>query len=347
VADGTSGSDGAGTPTLEEVARVAGVSRATASRVVNGSPRVSPDAKRAVDRAVRRLGYQPNRAARSLVTRRTDSIALVIPEPTPKLFGDPFFPRLLRGVSETLAARDLQLVLVMPQSPADEARVERYLLGGHVDGALLVSLHGSDPLPLRLASRGVPTVVGGRPDGDAAVSYVDVDNVDGAKRAVQHLLGRGRRRIATISGPLDMVPGRDRQTGYRQALTEAGIAPSAALEEEGDFTQETGARAMRALLARRPDLDGVFVASDLMAIGALRALTAAGRAVPTDVAVVGYDDAPLAQMTEPALSSVRQPIEEMGREMARLMVAQVSGSERVARRVILATQLVVRESSGR
>src|SRR5918999_6556480 len=246
--DGARSGDGNATPTLENVARIAGVSRATASRVVNGSPRVSADAKRAVDKAVRRLGYQPNRAARSLVTRRTDSIALVIPEPTSKLFGDPFFPRLLRGVSETLAARDLQLVLVMPQSADDEARAERYLVGGHVDGALLVSLHGSDPLPARLAARGVPTVVGGRPDGDAVVSYVDVDNVDGARRAVQHLLSRGRRRIATIAGPQDMVAGRDRRAGYRAALTAAGISPEPALQEEGDFTQEAGARAMRALL---------------------------------------------------------------------------------------------------
>ena len=136
--------------TLEEVAHVAGVSRATVSRVVNGSPRVSPDVRTDVQAAIDRLGYVPNRAARSLVTRRSDSIAVVITEPTGRLFSDPFFPRLLRGVSTELAARDRQLILLMPASAADEARTADYLTAGHVDGALLVSLHEDDPLPARL-----------------------------------------------------------------------------------------------------------------------------------------------------------------------------------------------------
>ncbi len=333
-------------PTLEQVARLAGVSRATASRVFQNSPRVGSEPRQAVIRAARRLRYVPNRAARSLVTGRSDSVGLVIPEPTTRLFGDPFFPRLVRGISEVTAARDLQLVLFAPQSRADERRLDLYLAHGHVDGVLLVSLHGSDPLPARLAQRGVPVVVGGRPLDDAPVSYVDVDNVGGSLDATTHLTRQGRRRIATITGPLDMPPGQDRLLGYRQALRRAGLAPDPALEEPGDFGQESGAGAMRRLLERCPELDAVFAASDLMALGALRALHDAGRRVPDDVAVIGFDDSPLAASVEPPLTSVRQPTEEMGREMARLLLQSIESGDRVVRRVILTTELVVRRSSG-
>jgi DNA-binding LacI/PurR family transcriptional regulator len=330
-------------PTLEAVARLAGVSRATASRVITGSPRVSPEARQAVTRAASKLGYVPNRAARSLVTRRSDSVGLVIPEPTAFMFGDPFFPRLVRGIGEELSHRGQQLVLFTPQSSADESRLAQYL-EQHVDGVLLVSLHGLDPLPARLRRRDVPVVLGGRPANDLPVSYVDVDNVGGAALAVQHLLEQGRQ-VATITGPLDMVAGIDRREGYRKAHQAAGRPLDPDLEEPGDFTQEGGARAMEALLARRPSLTAVFVASDLMALGALRVLRAAGRRVPDDVALVGFDDSPLAAGAEPALSSVRQPVEEMGREMARLLVRSLGSRDHVARRVILATELVRRRSS--
>ena len=331
--------------TLEEVAHVAGVSRATVSRVVNGSPRVSPDVRVDVQAAIERLGYVPNRAARSLVTRRSDSIAVVITEPTGRLFSDPFFPRLLRGISSELAARDRQLILLMPDSAADEARTADYLTAGHVDGALLVSLHGDDPLPARLTAAGIPIVLVGRPPKGAKASFVDVDNRQGAQSAVAHLIGAGRRVVATITGPLDMAPGVDRLGGYRDALAEAGLAADPSLEATGDFTQHGGAVAMERLLAARPDLDAVFAASDLMAAGALSVLAAAGRSVPGNVAVVGFDDSPVATSTTPQLSSVRQPIEEMGHEMARLLVHAVEAAETVPRRVILATELVRRASS--
>ena len=331
--------------TLEEVAHVAGVSRATVSRVVNGSPRVSPDVRVDVQAAIDRLGYVPNRAARSLVTRRSDSIAVVITEPTGRLFSDPFFPRLLRGISSELAARDRQLILLMPDSAVEEGRTADYLTAGHVDGVLLVSLHGNDPLPARLTAGGMPIVLVGRPPKGARASYVDVDNRQGAQAAVAHLVGAGRRVVATISGPQDMAPGVDRLNGYRDALAEAGLAGDPSLEAIGDFTQASGAAAMERLLAARPDLDAVFAASDLMAAGALSVLAAAGRVVPRDVAVVGFDDSPVATSTTPQLTSVRQPIEEMGHEMARLLVDAVEASVTVPRRVILATELVRRASS--
>lgn len=341
----TSGRTRRSNATLEEVALMAGVSRATVSRVVNGSPRVSPDVRLGVQVAIEQLGYTPNRAARSLVTRRSDSIAVVITEPTGRLFSDPFFPRLLRGISSELAARDRQLILLMPDSEADERRTADYLTAGHVDGALLVSLHGHDPLPARLAAAGIPIVLVGRPPKGARASFVDVDNRQGAQSAVAHLVTGGRRVVATITGPLDMAPGIDRLKGYRDALAEGGINLDASLEALGDFTQEGSAAAMERLLAIHPDIDAVFAASDLMAAGALSVLAASGRQVPGDVAVVGFDDSPIATSTTPQLTSVRQPIEEMGHEMARLLIEAVDASDPVLRRVILATELVQRASS--
>jgi DNA-binding LacI/PurR family transcriptional regulator len=334
-----------GRPTLDEVATLAGVSRATVSRVVNGSPRVSLDVKLRVQAAIERLGYTPNRAARSLVTKRSDSVALVIAQPTGQVFADPFFPRLLRGISAALTDTDRQLILLMPGSPADERRVADYLSAGHVDGALLVSLHDSDSLPARLTDAGIPVVVLGRPPHGSQASYVDADNRQGAHSAITHLISSGRRLIATITGPLDTAPGIDRLQGYRDALEAGGLTLDPSLEAMGGFTQEGAAAAMKLLLAAHPDLDAVFASSDLMAASALSVLTESGRRVPTDVALVGFDDMAIATSTTPHLTSVRQPIEEMGQEMARLLVDTLEVANPVPRRVILATQLIRRASS--
>lgn len=331
--------------TLEEVASHAGVSRATVSRVVNGSPKVGALIRQNVESAIAELGYSPNRAARSLVTGRTGSIAVVITEPSGRLFSDPFFPRLLRGASGVLSARDLQLVLLMPSSLEEAQRTGGYLAAGHVDGVLMVSLHADDPLPSRLAEANVPFVLVGRPPREISVSYVDVDNRQGARSAVEHLIAGGCRVIGTIAGPSDMPVGIDRLTGYRDAIAAAGLTVDPKLEAYGDFTQEGGATAMARLLAARPDLDGVFAASDLMAAGALSVLAEAGRRVPADVSVVGYDDSLVATSTSPQLTSVHQPIEEMGQEAARLLVEAVDGRSRARRRVTLATILVERASS--
>lgn len=331
--------------TLEQVAGLAGVSRATVSRVVNQSPKVSDEVRRTVEQAIAELGYVPNPAARSLVTRRSDSVGVVITEPTGRLFNDPFFPRLLRGISGELSSRGLQLVLLMPSSQRETDQVQRYLGAGHVDGVLLVSLHGNDPLPAWLAGRGIPVVVGGRPPRGAEVSHVDVDNRQGARHAVEHLVAIGRCHIGTITGPKDMAVGVDRLAGYREAIAEAGLEIEPDLIIPGDFSQEAGVAAMRTLLARRPQIDGVFAASDLMAAGALLALREAGRRVPDDVAVVGFDDSAIAELSDPPLTSIRQPIEEMGAEMTRLLLESVVRSTAPARRVILSTQLIERAST--
>jgi len=335
---------GNGQPTLEQVAALAGVGRGTASRVINGSAQVSARSRDAVLAAVAQLGYVPNPAARSLVTRRTDTVALVISEPEDRLFGEPFFAGIVRGISSAMNESSRQLVLALAQTLEQTARLDRYLTAQHVDGVLLVSLHGEDPLPSRLRGRGLPTVLGGRPLGDSDGCFVDIDNVGGGILAMEHLLQRGRTCIATIAGPQDMAAGRDRLAGYRQALA-AGRSTPEELVAIGDFSEESGAVAMRRLLEQRPDLDAVFAANDSMAAGALRILREAGRKVPDDVALVGFDDSALARHTAPQLTTVHQPTEQMGREMARLLIQQITGEGTAAEQQILPARLVVRAST--
>ncbi|MGC4803947.1 LacI family DNA-binding transcriptional regulator [Micromonospora sp. DT233] len=328
-------------PTLEAVAARAGVSRATVSRVVNGSTTVAGPIREAVNRAVTELGYVPNLAARSLVTQRTDSIALVMPEAATRVFSDDqVFPGIIRGVSQELEAADKQLVLMLAGSPAGHQRVERFTSGRHVDGVLFASLHGADPLPGRLARLGIPVVCSGRPLA-GAVPYVDVDHVGGVVRAVRHLIDGGRRRIATIAGPQDMVAGIERLAGYRDTVAEAGLPEMVAF---GDFTRESGAGAMRTLLDAHPDVDAVFAASDLMAHAAMRTLREHGRRVPDDVAVIGFDDIETAAYTEPPLTTVRQPIVEIGRRMTRQLLRLAAGED-VEPALVLPTELILRASA--
>ncbi|GAA0579359.1 LacI family DNA-binding transcriptional regulator [Paractinoplanes ferrugineus] len=329
---------GAGRPTLEEVAVRAGVGRGTVSRVVNGSAQVSPRAKAAVEDAIAELGYVPNRAARTLVTQRTDSIALVIFESGERFFAEPFFGRIVQSISSVLVARNLQMVLMIAQAPEERRRLEGYLTRQHVDGALLLSLHGDDPLPSLLEDRAVATVRVGRPMYADRGTYVDADNRAGAREAVTYLRQQGRRRIAAITGPLDMAAGLARLDGYRDVVGDGPVA-------FGDFSQESGEAAMLRLLEQYPDVDAVFAASDTMAVGALRVLRHYGRRVPQDVALIGFDDSAVALHTEPPLTSVDQPIAEMGREMVRLLLAKLDGDDTGNSEVVLPTRLVIRGSA--
>ncbi|MGW5352603.1 LacI family DNA-binding transcriptional regulator [Streptomyces sp. NPDC004031] len=340
-------------PTLEEVAARAGVSRATVSRVVNGSEGVRAPLAERVRAAVDELGYVPNQAARTLVTRRNGAVAVVVAEPETRFFADPFFAQQVRGISKELTVHDNQLVLLLTEGAADYQRVGRYLAGGHVDGALIFSLHDDNSLPEMARRAGVATVIGGRPGWSDAVAgpttlYVDCDNRGGARDAVRHLLGLGRRRVAHIAGPLDQTASIDRLDGFRDVLPNTDPA----LIAEGDFTPEGGARAMEQLLERAPDLDAVFAASDVMASGALRLLRRRGLRVPEDVAVVGFDDiVSVAEWTDPPLTTIRQDIEEMGRMMARLLLRALESpsGDGVApvplAPIVTPTQLVVRASA--
>ncbi|MER8090209.1 LacI family DNA-binding transcriptional regulator [Streptomyces sp. NPDC058316] len=336
-------------PTLEAVAALAGVSRATASRVVNGGAGVRQPLVEQVRRAIEELGYVPNHAARTLVTRRNGAVAVIIDEPEFRIFSDPFFSQQIRGISRELNAYDSQLVLLLVEGSGDFDRVARYLAGGHVDGALAFSLHTDDELPAIIRRFQVPTVYGGRPGrpgaaSELAVPYVDCDNRGGAAEAVRHLVSLGRRRIAHIAGPRDQTSALDRVDGYRDVLP--GSDP--ALLVEGDFTVEGGARAMARLLERRPDLDAVFAANDLMASGALRVLHEHGRRVPQEVALVGFDDmVSIAESTEPPLTTIRQDVEGMGRLMVRMLMRQLNGEggDDEPESLITPTELVRRNSA--
>lgn len=338
-------SSAGGQPTLEEVASRAGVGRGTVSRVINGSPQVSDRTRQRVMRAVEELGYVPNMAARALVTRRTGAVALVISEPEERVFGEPFFAGVVRGITTVVGEASRQLVLALVQTREQIERLDSYLTPQHVDGVLMLSSHEKDTLPAMIRERGLPLVLSGRPPDGAALSYVDVDNTGGAVTAVEHLVGAGRQRVATIAGPQDMIAGRDRLVGYLDALRDSGRAVEDDLVEVSDFSETGGAQAMRALLERRPDLDAVFAASDPMALGALRALREAGRSVPGDVALVGFDDVPMAAHTDPPLTTVHQPMEQIGREMAHMLLTQINEGETSAPvRVVLDTHLVTRAS---
>lgn len=331
-------------PTLEAVARVAGVSRATVSRVINGSPRVSPEVLASVEKAIAQLNYVPNRAARSLVARATMSIALVVPEDAHRFFGDPYFADVVQGISERLDESDyvLNLQLTHPSSPSEKTR--RYLLGGNVDGAIVVSHHSGEHF---LASFGesLPVVFGGRPMGvvaNPADYYVDVDNRLGAVQATRRLIEIGRTAIATITGPPDIPASVDREVGWHDALREASLPDHRVAH--GDFTEAGGIRAALQLIEKHPDLDVIFVASDLMASGALLTLSDRGLRVPQDVAVVGFDNSRYATRGPIGLTTVAQPAQEMGVFMADKLLRLLAGED-VERVTLLPTRLVVRDSA--
>jgi DNA-binding LacI/PurR family transcriptional regulator len=338
--------------TLEHVARMAGVSRATVSRVVNGARNVDPALREVVERAVAKSRYVPNRAARSLVTRRTGSIALVVSEAerrnvegpfVGRVFTDPFFGRVVTGVLRVLRPRGVQMALMLTDDAESRSQLLGYLRQGHVDGVILISSHAADTLPRLLTEARLPAVLSARPGRPAPITYVDVDQPAGARLATEHLIARGCRRIATISGPLDMPASQDRLAGFEAAMAEHGYADVVSVE--GDFTQESGAVAVQRLLERVPDLDGLFVASDLMALGALPMLVRRGRRVPDDVAVVGFDNSSAALACDPPLTTVHQPVEEMAEEMARLLLRQIDQPDQPVASAVFHPTLIVRESA--
>ncbi|HXH34018.1 MAG TPA: LacI family DNA-binding transcriptional regulator [Plantibacter sp.] len=328
-------------PTIDDVAEAAGVSRGTVSRVLNGGRWVSADAKAAVDAAIRKTGYRVNPHARSLATNRTGSVAFLLTEDHQLLFEDPNFSMLLTGAAQALAEKQLSLVLIMAGSAAEQERALAYVEAGHVDGVLLVSAHSGQRLISDIVDSKVPAIACGIPLGfQKRLGYVAADDLEGAREMVAHLRGLGRTRVATIAGPLDTPGGVTRLEGYRLEL---GDAFDERLVRHGDYGRASGETAMRELLAAEPTVDAVFVANDRMAAGAIDALKAAGRRVPEDVAVGGFDDSSIALGTDPALTTMRQPFERISAEMVRLLLQVIDGERPAA--ITLPTELVVRASA--
>ncbi|NQX17392.1 LacI family DNA-binding transcriptional regulator [Rathayibacter sp. VKM Ac-2857] len=329
-------------PTLEAVAALAGVSRATVSRVVNDSPKVKAEAQAAVRLAIEQLGYVPNRAARSLASRRTQVLALLVPESIGKVFGDPFLAAVVQGAATRLAATDYMLNIVIA-SEATPDKTRRYLLGGNVDGALVVSHHSGDHSYARIGAS-VPLVFGGRPlsldDHDS--HFVDVDNVGAARQVTEHLLGLGRRAPAMIASRQDMPGAIDRLAGWRATVESAGL--DASLVEIGDYSPRDGAEAMRRLLDSGRPVDAVFASNDQMASGALAVLRERGLSVPGDVALAGFDGDYSSEAAEPPITTVRQPAAGLGDAMAEVLVRLLAGDD-VPRATLLPTELLIRGST--
>jgi len=330
--------------TLEEVAELAGVSRSTVSRVINDSPHVREATREKVWKAIKASDYQPRAAARSLVTNRTRIIGLLIPEAVTTLFSDPFFLLLIQGIAGACNHHHYHLMLSVFSGREDEEDPYRRVVGsGYLDGVVIASTTLDDPLIPRLLEDRIPFVSVGRYP-DQQVSYVDVDNIGGAQKGVDHLIESGRRRVATITGPQRMIAGWDRLTGYREALASHELPGDGSLVAEGDFTQEGGRIAMQRLLPHNPD--AVFIASDTMALGALKALREAAVAVPEDVALVGFDDMPYAATATPPLTTLRQPIQRIGSLALETLLDIVENGLEPVRRTIVPTELVVRASCG-
>jgi DNA-binding LacI/PurR family transcriptional regulator len=328
--------------TLAEVARAAGVSIATASRVLNNSTRVSAEAYQSVCAAASRLGYRRQRAAWGKTQRKVRAVAAVVHAGHRMVFTEPFFARLLGAAELELSRHQIPLLVTTAGGTVTET-VGRYLRDGHVDGLLIVADHGPLPLAGSLATLGVPIVMIGRPLQASPVPYVDADNRAGARSAVEYLIAQGRRAIAHIAAPRDTGVGADRLFGYRDAVRYAGAtdAPTA----YGDWGQASAAHAMQRLLDQRPQLDAVFAASDVMAAGALRCLNRAGRRVPDDVALVGFDDHALARQLRPSLTTVRQPVEDLATVAVRRLLTAMRGEEGGRDSTVLPTQLVLRDST--
>ncbi len=328
---------------LEEVGRRAGVSRSTVSRVVNGGSHVSSETKRRVEAVIAETGYRPHAAARSLASNSTGVIGLVIPSAVATLFDDPYFGRLILGISS--ATNDVSMTLALflfGDGPDESSIISRVVTPGLVDGVIVTATTRGDPLIDHMQGTSMPFVVVGRPDNAGSTFCVDVDNRAGARTAALHLAGLGRRRPALIAAPSNTTAGVDRRNGFLEGLAEAGLSVESRISE-GDWSQESGRRAMDRLLAERPD--AVFVASDRMAVGALRAIREAGLDCPGDISVVSFDGIVPPDLTAPRLTSVVQPVTEVGERAVRLLTTVIGGAS-TPEHVVFPTELAVRESCG-
>jgi LacI family transcriptional regulator len=332
---------------LEDVARKAGVSRSTVSRVINDDPKVSVKTRERVWEVIRRENFTPNPAARALVTRRTEIIGIVIPTVENIFFTDNnYFTQILAGASQMARQNDYAMLLWLGELTEDEERLRQSVSNNRlVDGVITASLTHDHPLFKRLLNLGSPLVTIDRPlEYDDRISYVSVDNVRAAEEATNHLIRLGRRRIAHITGNLSIADAQDRLQGYKNALTRAGLPVDPELIVPAFFSRQSGYDATRQLLPRKPD--AIFAAGDTIAVGALQAAHEAGMRVPHDLAVVGFDDVDVAAQAFPPLTTVRQPVQGKGAAAAKLLIDLIQGRVQAPQHILLETELVIRQSCG-
>jgi len=331
---------------LEDVAKAAGVSRSTVSRVINNEGYVSAATRARVLEAVERLHYIPNHAARTLVTQRSDVIGVVMPSAN-VFFGDnSYFPMLLQGIAEAANPRDISMILWLGQANEDPEHFSQRITRNRLcDGLIIASIGYDDPLIRRLVESVPYFVMVERPiHYQDRISYVTCDNVKGGQMATEHLIRNGRRRVAHITGRLDLADGQDRMVGYRTALERAGYPYDPQLIVEGQFSYESGYYAMKTLLHQK--FDAVFIPSDTAARGAMRAIEEAGLRIPDDIAIVGFDDLEDAARTNPPLTTIRQPVQQKGAAALTLLLDLIDGRVENPYQVILPLQLVIRQSCG-
>ena len=328
-------------PTYTVIAKAAGVSEATVSRVLNGDESVHPDRAKRVNEAVDKLGYRKNRVASALASGRSGLIAVVIDDDL-SVFSDPFWGTVTSGVSRILSENGIHTVLMVSPVGSVDGGVAHYLKSGEVDGAIFFVLH-SDALVNNLKKSGLPMVIAGTPHSSLDIPFVDTDNFGGAYAGTKHLINQGCKKIAIITGDIGTTAAKQRLDGYLQAFRETGGVPAKGLICEGDYSLESGMENTRKLLADHPDVDGIFASNDLMAAGAVTVLQDMGKLVPEQIKVVGFDDALIAQTTRPALTTIRQDVVALGEAAGSLMIAQLNGED--VKPIITPTELVIRASA--
>jgi LacI family transcriptional regulator len=332
--------------TLEDIAKLAGVSRSTVSRVANEQPNVREDVRKRVLDVIQTTGYHPNAAARTLASQRSWTIGLILPNSVSFFFTDPFYPHLTKGIAHACNQFNYTLALFLVATKEDEEKIfPRVARKSLLDGVLVQSGHHGDQWIIgHLIDAKMPLVVIGRPFRSDNVSYIDIDNINASYNAISHLIRSGRKRVGTITGPANSTVGIDRKAGYIKALTERNVGVDETLIAEGDFTEMGGYHAMTQLLPTKPD--AIFAASDIMAIGAMRATREAGLKIPDDIAFIGFDDLPIATLSDIKLTTVRQPVAQFGSKAVEILMDMIENGIYPPRHIILETELVIRDSCG-
>jgi len=329
--------------TLEDIAQLSGVSRSTVSRVINADSNVKKETRQKVLEVLQNNNFQPNLAARSLAAGRTNTLGLVIPASVSTIFVDPYFPQFIQGVSTACNAHDYSVMLWLAEPEYERRMIRQILHNGLVDGIIMSSTLMNDPLVNSLFDSQMPFIqIGRHPTLD--VNSIDVDNTRASQEATLHLMRLGRKRVATITGPLDQVAGYDRYQGYQLALQERQQPLEPELVVVGDFTEAGGYTAMLRLCPLKPD--AVFIASDMMAVGAIRAIREANLCIPDDMAIIGFDDIPTASKMDPPLTTVRQPVRSLGTLAVETLIDIITHPGSETRHIVVATELVIRSSCG-